>query len=98
MNPNQSAETPVILPEDCETQLSLFSREHRYEETDITHTYGISAVFTDFDGKRHEKAISDISFVKKNVERIMDILRQNKVSYFHLEAVIEDILFNDALI
>lgn len=98
MNPNQSAETPVILTEDCETQLSLFSREHRYEETDIIRTYGISAVFTDSDGKRHEKAINDISSVKENVGRIIDILKQNEVSYFHLEAVIEDILFNDTMI
>lgn len=98
MKSNQSTELPVILSEDCETELSLFSHEHRYEETDITRTYGISAVFTDSDGKRHEKAISDISFIKENVERIIDILKQNEVSYFHLEAVIEDILFNEAII
>lgn len=95
---NLSTETPVIPSEDCEIKLSLFSREHSYEETDINRTYGISAVFTDTDGKRHEKAISDISFVKENVERIIDMLKQNEVSYFHLEAVIEDILFKESMI
>lgn len=98
METTQSAETPVIIPEDCEIRLSLSSREHSYEETDITKTYGIAAVFTDSDGNSSEKIINDVSSVKENVERIINILTENRVSYFHLEAVIEDILFEENIL
>ena len=98
MKPAQPTEGPSTLSEDCEIELSLFSREHKYEETDITRTFGITAVFTGSDGKRHEKIITDISSDKKNVERIKDILTENKISYFHIEAVIEDIILEDKIV
>lgn len=98
MESTQSSEATAIFSEDCEIKLSLFSREHKYEETDITQTYGITAVFTDSGGNRFRKVISDISSVKENVERIISLLTENRVSYFHLEAVIEDILFEEAMI
>lgn len=98
MESNQSTEIPVIFSEDCEIQFSLFFREHKYEETEITRTYGITAVFMDFGGNRFEKIISDISSVRENVENIIKRLIENKVSFYHLEAVIEDILTEEAII
>ena len=61
-------------------------------------TYGITAIFTDTNGKCSKKAVNDISSVKENVEKIMNILTENKVSFYHFEDLIEDILFDEALI
>ncbi|MBQ4627191.1 MAG: hypothetical protein IJB45_08090 [Clostridia bacterium] len=98
MDSNQQAEKPMIMSENSKTDFSFFSREHRYEESDIALTYGIKAVFTDSDGKTTEKTVFDITSVRKNIERIIDKLTENKVSVFHLEAVIEDIIFEENMI
>ncbi len=98
MNSDCSAETLFLITEDCKIKLSLISREHTYEEVGIIRTYGITAIFTDTNGKRSEKAVNDISSVKENVEKIMNILTENKVSFYHFEDLIEDILFEEALI
>lgn len=98
MNSDCSAEAPFIITEDCKTELSLNSRERAYEEVGIIRTYGITATFTDTDGKRSEKAVNDISSVKENVEKIMNILAENKVSFYHLEDFIEDVLLEEVFI
>ena len=98
MNFDCSAEAPIIIAEDCRIKFSLISREHTYEEAEIIRTYGITAVFIDTNGKRSEKAVNDISSVKENVEKIINVLTENNVSFYHLVDVIEDILFEEVLI
>lgn len=98
MDTNQSTETSIIQSEDLEVTFRLSERNHRYEETQITRTYGIEASFIDSEGKMLEKSVNDISSVKSIVEKIIFRLREEKVSFFHLESVIEDLLFAEGIL
>ncbi len=98
METNANSETLIFNSDDLKTSFMLSERKHNYEETDINTTYGITASFTDSLGKHFEKSVDDISAVKENVEEIIKCLKNEKVSFFHFESVIEDILLEQNII
>ena len=98
METNANCETPDFTSAELNTDFRLSERKHRYEETDIGTTYGITATFTDLSGNFFKKSIDDISVAKETVEKIIDFLKREKVSFFHFESVIEDILFEQNIV
>lgn len=98
METNANSEALNFNSEDLKVTFGLTERKHSYEETDINTTYGITASFTDLSGKHFEKSVYDISEMKEIVEEIIFRLKNEKVSFFHFESVIEDILFDQIII
>lgn len=93
MESSTNSDTLNFGSDNLEITYRLSERKHRYEETDINTTYGVTAYFNDSLGKQHTKTVNDISSVKETVEEIIVLLENEKVSLYHFEAVIEDVLF-----
>ncbi len=77
---------------DAETQTDyyLVTSKHYYEELGLLTVYGIKAQYIN-----EEKTIEDISLNKSTVKRLIYLLEENKVEFYHFEAVIEDMLFSE---
>lgn len=83
---------------DLKTEYTVSERTKEYEDLPYSRTYGITACFTNSDGNRIEKTISDVSLKKETVENLIKTLTENKVSFYHFEAVVEDTLFEETFI
>ncbi len=77
---------------DAETQTDyyLVTSKHYYEELGLLTVYGIKARFIN-----EEKIINDISLNKSTVNKLIDLLKDNKVEFCHFENIIEDALLSE---
>lgn len=74
----------------AQTEYSLFTSKHRYEELGFLTVYGIKARFVN-----EEKIINDISINKSTVKKLISLLEENKVEFCHFENIIEDMLLSE---
>lgn len=80
----------IFSSSDEQTEYSLVTGKHHYEELGFLTAYGIKACFAN-----KEKIINDISLNKSTVKQLISLLKENNVEICHFEAVIEDMLFSE---
>ncbi len=75
---------------DEQTEYSLVTGKHNYEDLGFLTVYGIKACSVN-----EEKTVDDISLNETTVKKLISLLKENKVEIYHFESVIEDMLFSE---
>ena len=73
-----------------QTEYSLVTGKHNYEELGSLTVYGIKARLANA-----ERTVNDVSLNETTVMQLISFLKENKVEIYHFESVIEDMLISD---
>lgn len=80
----------TVSSSDEQTEYSMVTGKHNYEELGSRTVYGIKARLANA-----ERTVNDVSLNETTVMQLISFLKENKVEIYHFESVIEDMLISD---